>query len=59
MEEGGRVAGKEEGLDQTWTSDPRAGVIARLSAELAVLAKAGDLEGMRCINETIARLLKR
>ena len=43
-------------VDQPGTN-PRAAVIARLSAELSVLVGAGDFEGARHIHEAIARLL--
>jgi hypothetical protein len=37
--------------------NPRAAAVATLAAELARLSAAGDLEGARILNETIARLL--
>jgi hypothetical protein len=37
--------------------NPRAGVVADLSARLAELVAAGDLEGARAVSDAIARLL--
>ena len=49
----------QEVSDPARTSDPRAEVIARLSADLALLTRTGDMEGVMLIHETIARLLRR
>lgn len=43
--------------DQPGPNGVRGEVIARLAGELAKLARAGDVEGARCIHEAIARLL--
>lgn len=55
--EGAASAGGGGTRDQRGTNGPRDEVIARLSADLARLAQAGDVEGARYIHKAIARLL--
>ena len=52
----GDVAGR---VDRSWTNRPRGEVVARLAADLATLAQAGDIEGARVLHAVIEGLLGR